>query len=109
MPHLRKRRHERVHLSPVQYVILGLHSSCGEALRPVCPIRSRCSNNEAPYESYLVLTFACRADLVAATSEFVGTFWFLFFGYAAQLMVHDQAATATGLGPSPTIYISLGW
>ncbi|KAI0523669.1 aquaporin-like protein [Xylaria bambusicola] len=48
-----------------------------------------------------------QADFVAATGEFVGTFWFLFFGYAGHLMVLDEAATATNLGPSAIIYISL--
>ncbi|KAI1264192.1 aquaporin-like protein [Xylariaceae sp. FL1019] len=33
-----------------------------------------------------------QAHFVAATGEFVGTFWFLFFGYAGHLMVIDEAA-----------------
>lgn len=51
-----------------------------------------------------------QADLVAATGEFVGTFWFLFFGYSGHLMVIDQAAaTGTTHGPSVIIYVSLAW
>ncbi|KAI0447794.1 aquaporin-like protein [Xylaria telfairii] len=42
-----------------------------------------------------------QADLVAATGEFVGTFWFLFFGYSGHLMVTDLA-TATGTTHSPS-------
>ncbi|OTA69578.1 aquaporin-like protein [Hypoxylon sp. EC38] len=45
--------------------------------------------------------------LVAATGEFVGTFLFLFFGYAGHLMVLDQGeATSNG---SRIIYISLAY
>ncbi|KAI1434552.1 aquaporin-like protein [Xylaria sp. CBS 124048] len=54
-----------------------------------------------------------QGHLVASTGEFVGTFWFLFFAYAGQLMVINQAAqasgSATGLGPSLTIYVALAW
>ncbi|KAI0541116.1 aquaporin-like protein [Xylaria digitata] len=45
-----------------------------------------------------------QADFVAATGEFVGTFWFPFFAYAGQLMVLDQAATTPGA--SVTMYAS---
>ncbi|KAI0008785.1 hypothetical protein F4779DRAFT_618193 [Xylariaceae sp. FL0662B] len=48
-----------------------------------------------------------QAHLVAATGEFVGTFWFLFFGYAGHLMVLDQAA-GTG-GASQITYIALAY
>ncbi|KAI1281155.1 aquaporin-like protein [Xylaria sp. FL0933] len=62
-----------------------------------------------PRRKHKVVLTPLQADLVAATSEFVGTFWFLFFGYAGQLMVKDQAATTPGLGPSATFYISFAW
>ncbi|KAI1482596.1 hypothetical protein K445DRAFT_333038 [Daldinia sp. EC12] len=45
--------------------------------------------------------------LVAATGEFVGTFFFLFFGYAGHLMVLDQGAATSGA--SKVIYISLAY
>lgn len=45
--------------------------------------------------------------LVAATGEFVGTFFFLFFGYAGHLMVLDQGQ-ATPV-TSRVIYISLAY
>ncbi|KAI1367277.1 aquaporin-like protein [Xylaria arbuscula] len=38
-----------------------------------------------------------QQDFVAATGEFVGTFWFLFFGYAGHLMVLDETATTGNL------------
>ncbi|GAW14392.1 hypothetical protein ANO14919_037940 [Xylariales sp. No.14919] len=69
-----------------------------------------------PYRPYIkhqedVHLSPVQADLVAATGEFVGTFWFLFFAYAGQLMVLDQAATTTAnaLGPSVTMYVSFAW
>ncbi|KAI2606712.1 aquaporin-like protein [Hypoxylon sp. NC1633] len=43
--------------------------------------------------------------LVAATGEFVGTFFFLFFGYAGHLMVLDNAQTTPS--GSQIIHISL--
>lgn len=45
--------------------------------------------------------------LVAATGEFVRTFFFLFFGYAGHLMVLDQGAATSGA--SKVIYISLDY
>ncbi|KAI1348173.1 aquaporin-like protein [Xylaria sp. FL0043] len=62
-----------------------------------------------PRRKHKVVLTPLQADLVAATSEFVGTFWFLFFGYAGQLMVKDQATTTPGLGPSATFYVSFAW
>ncbi|KAI0817350.1 hypothetical protein GGR55DRAFT_673188 [Xylaria sp. FL0064] len=59
-----------------------------------------------PRRKHEVVLTPLQADFVAATSEFVGMFWFLFFGYAGQLMVKDQAATTPGLGPSATFYVS---
>ncbi|KAI0160400.1 hypothetical protein GGR57DRAFT_499808 [Xylariaceae sp. FL1272] len=48
-----------------------------------------------------------QAHLVAATGEFVGTFWFLFFGYAGHLMVIDETAQSDTPGASTVIYVSL--
>ncbi|KAI1761117.1 aquaporin-like protein [Hypoxylon sp. FL1150] len=45
--------------------------------------------------------------LVAATGEFVGTFLFLFFGYAGHLMVLDMSASTPGA--SQIIYISMAY
>ncbi|KAI0393859.1 aquaporin-like protein [Xylariaceae sp. FL0594] len=56
-----------------------------------------------------------QADLVAATGEFVGTFLFLFFGYAGHLMVVDKelAAGAPSAAPVPdpsaVVYIALSY
>ncbi|KAI0025145.1 aquaporin-like protein [Xylariomycetidae sp. FL0641] len=49
-----------------------------------------------------------QAHMVAASGEFVGTFLFLYFGYAGHLMVNDRA-TAAESGPSQVIYISLAY
>jgi aquaporin related protein len=49
-----------------------------------------------------------QADLVAATGEFVGTFWFLFFAYAGQLMVLVEAG-ATPSVSSRIMYTSFAW
>ncbi|KAI0481922.1 aquaporin-like protein [Xylariaceae sp. FL0804] len=49
-----------------------------------------------------------QAHLVAATGEFVGTFLFLFFGYAGHLMVEDKT-TAAEPGNATTIYIALSY
>ncbi|KAI1324181.1 aquaporin-like protein [Xylariaceae sp. FL0255] len=46
------------------------------------------------------------ANLVAATGEFVGTFFFLFFGYGGHLMVLDETPS-TGPGASTMIYIAI--
>ncbi|KAJ8123089.1 hypothetical protein O1611_g9679 [Lasiodiplodia mahajangana] len=45
-----------------------------------------------------------QADLVAATGEFVGTFWFLFFAYSGQLMAVDESVRA-GITAGPSVYI----
>lgn len=51
-----------------------------------------------------------QADLVATTGEFVGTFWFLFFAYASQLMISDATAEQPGIaGASVVIYTALAW
>ncbi|KAK7755196.1 putative aquaporin-3 [Diatrype stigma] len=49
-----------------------------------------------------------QAHLVAASGEFVGTFMFLFFAYATQLMVLNQASAATAPAMD-TVYVSLGY
>lgn len=49
-----------------------------------------------------------QAHLVAASGEFVGTFMFLFFAYATQLMVLNQETSATAPAMD-TVYISLGY
>ncbi|CAJ2510816.1 Uu.00g064410.m01.CDS01 [Anthostomella pinea] len=48
-----------------------------------------------------------ETHLVAASGEFVGTFFFLFFGYAGHLMVVDLASQTPGA--SAIIYISLAY
>ncbi|KAI0203758.1 aquaporin-like protein [Astrocystis sublimbata] len=51
-----------------------------------------------------------QADLVAATGEFVGTFWFLFVGYSGQLMAIEQASASGNLHDPTVIYYSaLAW
>ncbi|KAI1130557.1 hypothetical protein F5Y10DRAFT_235518 [Nemania abortiva] len=51
-----------------------------------------------------------QADLVAATGEFVGTFWFLFFAYSGQLMaVYETKRAGITAGPSLYIYASLSY
>lgn len=49
-----------------------------------------------------------QQHLVAASGEFAGTFMFLFFAYATQLMVLNQATPATPPAMQ-TVYISLGY
>ncbi|KAI8962184.1 aquaporin-like protein [Daldinia sp. FL1419] len=48
-----------------------------------------------------------QQHLVASTGEFVGTFLFLFFGYAGHLMVLDEGSTTSAA--SKVIYISLAY
>lgn len=54
---------------------------------------------------------AVQSHLVAASGEFVGTFFFLYFSYAAHLMALRQAssAAASGAGPSSetVVFIAL--
>jgi len=56
---------------------------------------------------------ALKNHLVAASGEFVGTFLFLYFAFATQLMAVDQTATvamSNGQNSSQTIiFISLGY
>lgn len=49
-----------------------------------------------------------QAHFVAATGEFVGTFMFLFFAYATQLMVLDQTSSVAPPAME-TVYVSLGY
>ncbi len=49
-----------------------------------------------------------QTHLVAATGEFVGTFMFLFFAYATQLMVLVQTTPSTPPAMQ-TVYVSLGY
>ena len=53
-----------------------------------------------------------RDHLVAATGEFVGTFFFLWFAFAWHLIaVNQQPAVATNGGPSAVqiMYVSVGY
>jgi hypothetical protein len=51
-----------------------------------------------------------QAHLVAASGEFVGTFFFLFFGYAGHLMVIEQASSVTATpGVIQTIFVGYAY
>ncbi|KAI1468683.1 aquaporin-like protein [Daldinia caldariorum] len=60
-----------------------------------------------PRQSHFQHLSPLEKHLVAATGEFVGTFFFLFFGYAGHLMVLDQGAATPGA--TKVIYISLAY
>ena len=65
-------------------------------------------NKRKPYEE----RSAWKNDLVAASSEFVGTFLFLYFAFAGHQMAANQAAEfgPNGTNSSQTvIYISLSY
>lgn len=51
-----------------------------------------------------------QSHMIAASGEFVGTFFFLWIGYSAQLMVLDQTsglATAGGSSSETIVFVSL--
>ncbi|KAI0404319.1 hypothetical protein F4802DRAFT_598283 [Xylaria palmicola] len=48
-----------------------------------------------------------QRDLLAATGEFVGTFWFLFFAYSGQLMVVDQAESTGAVMDGFSLLVSV--
>jgi aquaporin related protein len=53
-----------------------------------------------------------KAHFVAAGGEFVGTFLFLYFGYAGNLMAASRAATTApigGISSETVIFISLAY
>jgi aquaporin related protein len=53
-----------------------------------------------------------KNHFVAATGEFVGTFFFLFFAFATQLMAFEQASDKAPNGSTSattTVYIALGY
>lgn len=55
---------------------------------------------------------AAKNHFIAATGEFVGTFFFLYFAFAGQLMAFDQASDKAANGSnsaSTVVYISLSY
>ena len=53
-----------------------------------------------------------KNHFIAATGEFVGTFFFLYFAFACHIMAVDQAGEVGGNGANSSqtvIYISLGY
>lgn len=54
-----------------------------------------------------------KDHFIAASGEFVGTFFFLYFAFACHIMAVDQAGDAAinggGTASSTVIYISLGY
>ena len=55
---------------------------------------------------------AMKNHFIAATGEFVGTFFFLYFAFACQLMAFEQASDKAPNGSNSattTVYIALGY
>jgi aquaporin related protein len=54
-----------------------------------------------------------QAHLVATMGEFVGTFFFLFFGYAGHMMVLEQSSPTTATVATPgilqTVFVSYAY
>jgi len=70
---------------------------------------------EKPFETMAgdrTIGHAIKNHFVAATGEFVGTFFFLFFAFACQLMAFEQASDKAPNGSNSattTVYIALGY
>src|SRR4051812_11015942 len=63
------------------------------------PVSHATVHRHATQEAYLTTV---QGHLVAASGEFVGTFFFLFFSYAGHLMALRQAGSHASSGGGPS-------
>jgi hypothetical protein len=83
---------------------------------PVSPARENNNYDEESNGNMIIDPNArpkVRDHFVAASGEFVGTFMFLFFGFAIHLMAGTRAVTAsdaeTGANSQTVVFISMGY
>lgn len=69
------------------------------------PVDERSGGHRHHHNHDFTHTTTLQRHVVAATGEFVGTFMFLFMGYAGHLMILDQAAA----GENSVASTSLGF